>query len=160
MDEIGSKPPDLSGYVRKNDLLNLIYPVGSVYLSFNTTSPADIIGGTWVQIIGNASSDQPRFLLLENIYNQVGNTAGMEGGQARVQLTISQLPRHDHNVTVWGSGSGSYPDSANKTDGKCQAARRNGAVLGAGCNTTRTGSGEGHNNMPPYIMVYGWRRTA
>ena len=98
MDEIGSKPPDLSDYVRKNDLLNLIYPVGSVYLSFNTTSPADIIGGTWVQIIGNASSDQPRFLLLENIYNQVGNTAGMEGGQARVQLTISQLPRHDHHV--------------------------------------------------------------
>ena len=160
MDEIGSKPPDLSDYVRKNDLLNLIYPVGSVYLSFNTTSPADIIGGTWVQIIGNTSSDQPRFLLLENIYNQVGNTAGMEGGQARVQLTISQLPRHDHHVTVWGSGSDSYPDSTNKTDGKCQAARRNGAVLGAGCNTTRTGSGEGHNNMPPYIMVYGWRRTA
>jgi hypothetical protein len=71
------------------NLLDIIYPVGSIYISTNATSPADSIGGTWTQIencLLAASGDT---------YNVAGRFSGSN--------IISQLaiPDHQHNVVGW-----------------------------------------------------------
>lgn len=71
-----------------SDLINKIYPVGSIYMSVNSVSPSSFIGGTWVQI-------KDTFLL------SAGSTyaAGSSGGAASVALTAAQMPAHNHNFT-------------------------------------------------------------
>ena len=73
------------GINTNTDLLNLVYPVGSVYMSFNNVSPATFFGGTWEQI-------KDTFLLA------VGDTytAGQSGGAATVQLQTNEMPAHLH----------------------------------------------------------------
>lgn len=63
--------------------LNAIYPIGSIYMSVNSTNPSQIFGGTWEQI-------KDRFLLA------CGNTYsnGATGGEANHILTIAETPTH------------------------------------------------------------------
>ena len=126
-----------------NSLLNLVYPVGSVYMSLNSTSPASLFGGTWTQITN-------RFLLAAGSSYSAGST----GGASTVTLTTSQIPSHSHGLLVDKSG---YTGGGNA-----------GAKLSWGTGYTSydtaaiayTGGGGSHNNMPPYYAVYMWRRTA
>lgn len=122
----------------KANLFNLIYPVGSVYISTNSTSPQTLFGGTWVQI-------KDVFLL------SAGDTysAGTTGGESTHKLTANEMPSHTHSVT-YDRTDGHY--SGNSTE-----IRFNGDYSG---NIGYTGGGEAHNNMPPYFVVYMWRRTA
>ncbi len=121
-------------------LLNLIYPVGSIYMSTNNVSPQVFFGGTWVQMTD-------RFLI------GAGNTysAGKTGGSATHVLTIDELPSHNHVV---GTESGTITKDT---------AYIAGATGGAGARGTstsdKTGGGAAHNNMPPYLAVYMWKRT-
>lgn len=69
----------------KSELIDLIYPVGSIYMSVNSTSPATLFGGTWSQL-------QDRFLLGAGSAYTNGNT----GGATTVTLTTSQIPAHKH----------------------------------------------------------------
>lgn len=68
-------------------LINLIYPIGSIYLSVNSTSPQQLFGGEWEQI-------KDKFLL------SAGDTysGGSEGGEAEHILTIDEMPSHNHNL--------------------------------------------------------------
>ena len=77
-----------------NTYLNLIYPVGSYYLSNASTSPSSRFGGTWTQITGQ------RFLC--------GDKSVTTGGANSVTLSISQMPAHQHarNVATWASSLG------------------------------------------------------
>ena len=120
--------------------LNSVYPVGSIYMSVNSTSPATLFGGTWVEIQG-------RFLLGRSS----SYTNGSTGGETSVTLNAAQAPNHDH---IWNpngkldfTGSGSYGG---------------GISIGGQDNrkTTSTGGNGAHNNMPPYLVVYMWKRTA
>lgn len=78
------------------NLLDVIYPVGSIYHSTSSTSPASSIGGTWSAISG-------RFLLGANS-NYVG---GSQGGEASVTLTTDTMPHHYHSMRMgWGDFSG------------------------------------------------------
>lgn len=70
-------------------LVDIIYPVGSIYMSANNASPATLFGGSWTRIQG-------RFLLAAG-----GNYAlGSQGGAATVRLTVENMPAHNHGVTV------------------------------------------------------------
>ena len=73
----------------KQELINLIYPVDSIYMSVNSTSPASLFGGTWTQL-------KDRFLL------GAGSTYsnGATGGAATVTLTSDQIPSHKHKLRV------------------------------------------------------------
>ena len=64
--------------------LDLIYPIGSYYLSNSSTSPGSRFGGTWTQI-----KDQ-RFLC--------GYTYITTGGANSVTLDTDQIPAHDHSM--------------------------------------------------------------
>lgn len=117
---------------------NSIYPVGSIYMSTNSTNPNTLFGGTWQQIQG-------RFLLAAG----GGYSAGATGGEATHKLTVSEMPSHSHTVSShWttlhaGSGTARYSDSGSAT-----------------LTTSSAGGNAAHNNMPPYLVVYIWKRTA
>ena len=71
------------------------YPVGAIYISTVSTSPASLFGGTWEQL-------NDRFLL------GAGDTysAGSTGGEAEHTLTKAEMPNHSHTVTTWYAGVG------------------------------------------------------
>lgn len=134
-------------------LLNAIYPVGSIYMSVNSTSPSTLFGGTWEKI-------KDRFLLASGSSYTLGNT----GGEATHTLTVSEMPSHYHDqamITSDGSlnhmvsslKSGNYSGASPQTQEWWASSRAN-------IPTFSSGGGQAHNNMPPYLVVNVWKRTA
>ena len=116
-----------------------IYPVGSVYLAADPASPASLFGGTWEQI-------KDRFLL-----GAGGAYAGGEtGGTAEETLSIEQIPPHSHEMYARSAyaGGGTYIAVCNKENSTRSYA------------TGDEGGGQAHNNMPPYLAVYIWKRVS
>lgn len=132
----------LQGYSLASLMLRL-YPVGSIYLSVNSTSPATLFGGTWERI-------QDRFLLASGSTYSAGST----GGEASHTLTVNEMPSHNHLMYFKDNG---YSQSTSKdfylTDGW-------GPNWRAGGYTMDSGGNQPHNNMPPYLAVHVWKRTA
>ena len=119
-------------------------PVGCLYMSFVSTSPATLFGGSWTQL-------KDRFLL------SVGDTyksAGLTGGEADHTLTVAEMPSHRHKPSEGQFHSYIFPDT-NGPDGV-----NSGSVYKCVQYTDYAGGGGSHNNMPPYITVYVWRRIA
>jgi hypothetical protein len=126
-----------------NEIANWIYPVGSIYMSVSAISPATLFGGEWEQL-------KDRFLL------GAGDTyaAGDEDGEAEHTLTIEEMPAHTHSsnsvrVTEKSSGSAAMRN-ANLSDLASDVSKP---------EVTSAGGGKAHNNMPPYLAVYMWKRT-
>lgn len=128
------------------DLVDVVYPVGSIYMSVNNVSPATLFGGTWVQI-------EDTFLLGAG----TSYTAGDTGGEATHVLTVDEMPEHKHTLEVhigYGAGgSGGYGSAWGRADQNNPANKWPASCQMAGGNL-------GHNNMPPYLVVYMWKRTA
>lgn len=172
-----------TGYVTKDALVtnaqivDLIYPVGSIYMSTNATSPETLFGGKWERI-------QDRFLLAAG----TEFPAGKRDGEATHTLTAEELPDHRHTFTtdsagghnhslnrVLGNSGGNWTgDTAGNLSG---SGRKFGYIdpdytiktvtnTDSGGAHTHTGTTDGaggngkHNNMPPYLTVYMWERTA
>lgn len=121
------------------------YPVGAIYISVNDTSPASLFGGTW-EVIND------RFLLAGSAaHYKYGST----GGAATVTLTKDQMPQHQHQfsrvpITTNELTTGNnYYTERSTTSGKL-----------VNQNTETQGNTKAHNNMPPYLSVYMWKRTA
>lgn len=117
------------------------YPVGAIYLSVTEVDPSSLFGGTWKRIGG-------RFLLgADSTY-----AAGSTGGEAAHQLTTAEMPSHNHaldNYNVTGGTTSFMTVQANDKRG-----------YSGNVNTLYTGGNQPHNNMPPYLAVYMWQRTA
>lgn len=128
-------------------MLKTVYPVGAVYLSTSSTSPASLFGGTWEQM-------KDRFLLgAGGTY-----TAGSTGGAATVTLTTSQIPSHDHKLQLVSP----HTSSGDRSTSYVQYGY-NGAENTFYTNANameNTGGGGSHNNMPPYLAVYMWKRVS
>lgn len=127
------------------------FPVGSIYMSVNSTNPSNYFGGTWTQI-------KDRFLLA------CGSTYsnGATGGEAKHTLTVSEMPSHTHAMRVVKdneTSSGGVLPKANNSQGN-----NNGwsdyCTESGNYAIKNTGGGSSHNNMPPYLAVYVWKRTA
>lgn len=123
-------------------ILDLIYPVGAIAIGAKPSI------GTWERIQG-------RFLWASNTAHPSGNT----GGSETVALNINQIPSHSHNfnsaVAVWGpssTGNGFANVGGNWTGSDTAG--------GAYARTANTGGSQAHDNMPPYLSVDMWRRTA
>ncbi len=125
------------------------WPVGRYWLSENPTSPASLIGGTWVQITGR-------------VLRAAADTG--TGGTDTITLTTAQMPSHSHNAyqdgkgSFWkwvGNNSGHTATSYLWLGGSDQswADYKSGA-------TATAGSGSAHSNLPAYKNLYVWRRTA
>lgn len=116
-----------------------IYPVGSIYISVSSTNPASLFGGTWVQL-------KDRFLLGAG----TSYSAGATGGESTHILTESEMPKHQH--TMYGAFNTNYAVQAVASGNQGWTAKESG--------TSYSGGGAAHNNMPPYLVVYMWKRTA
>lgn len=140
-----------SQYVSKDSILDLTYPIGSIYMNYSdNTSPASQLGGTWTQI----SSGQ--FLLSTGTSYTFGST----GGEANVTLDVNQIPAHTHNTTVRLQWFDSGQTNALNTSWAAQSGNLKVLGLSEGPYASSTGGGQSHNNMPPYRVVSMWRRTA
>ena len=140
------------GSISITQLLLMAHPIGSIYSSTVATSPADLFGGTWERI-------KDTFLLA------AGSTyaAGATGGEATHTLTESELANHRHEKIYYadsgktfglaqtgtGTNSNWYLDYSSASDNP-----------GDALNTGYSGGNQPHNNMPPYLAVYVWKRTA
>lgn len=147
-------------------IANLIYPVGSVYISFSETNPGDLFGGTWTQMKGRflvgagGSADEQNNVDFEKLpENHIGRDTwfpvGETAGEYMHTLTAAEsgLPAHTHSMgKVFSNGTGSsgaYTQTQNRT-----------------LTTRYTESAGGKDasksirKFPPYIAVYMWRRTA
>lgn len=132
------------------EILEMVYPVGSVYISASATSPASFMGGTWEQL-------KDRFLV------GAGSTYanGATGGEATHTLTVDEMPSHTHNYNGWawelqGGSSGGF--GLIRTNNPSTDA--NNFDLDGTFGTKATGGGASHNNMPPYLAVNMWKRIA
>ncbi len=156
---------DLKDY-RLPSIVDAIYPVGSIYMNVNNVDPGQIFGGTWVQI-------EDTFLLA------AGQTyaAGATGGESSHALTKEELPtEHMTFRRIYNTADGSMIDvmASSETDGSIgvadgtqgrpninfHAATISGLTTGQKAMQYTYGGNQAHNNMPPYLAVYVWRRTA
>ena len=141
--------PDITFKKLLNKQVDMMYPVGSIYMSVNDTSPTTLFGGTWERI-------KDTFLL------SAGDTyaGGSVGGEASHTLTVDEMPNHRHvglgidGVYVFGWDTGNqlgtnFDYQLEQTD---QTSDR--------LQTGYTGGSQAHNNMPPYLTVFVWKRTA
>ena len=189
-----STSADVSGEISHSNisgLFNAIYPVGSIYMSVNSTSPATLFGGTWERL-------KDKFLL------SAGDTysAGATGGEATHTLTSNEMPSHTHTQNSHTHTQNQHRHEAGTDNNFFLVSKSNVAVNGttrawtssseSGANyvyvspednvgginedlytayatatnqsTTatnqNTGGGQAHNNLPPYLAVYMWKRTA
>ena len=134
------------------NLLNLVYPVGSIYMSVNSTSPATLFGGTWTRI-------QDRFLLAAGS----SYAAGATGGEATHKLTVSEIPSHNHCERFCWENTAAAKNTLAVNGTALYATNSVSGVAGIDRGTSfgnYTGGGSAHNNMPPYLAVYMWKRTA
>ena len=137
-----------------NFILDNVYPVGAVYISINSTSPQTLFGGTWEQIQG-------QFLLGASSSYPAGSTGGSKDA---VVVAHSHNPANQSGyygfitsaskaftIGDMGSQSGSgryYPYSTSSYD------------ISRNTQTGSTGVSGTDKNMPPYLAVYMWYRTA
>lgn len=142
-----------------NPLLDLIHPVGSIYWSTNITSPETLFGGTWEQI-------KDTFILAAGDSYSAGST----GGEATHTLVTNEIPAHYHNIREYGNTSCIYTNSkSTSTSGNIFVKKLTGvngflsSVSDTDTYRLRTndvGGEKAHNNMPPYLVAYCWKRTA
>lgn len=124
------------------------YEVGDLHLSFNDTDPAIRYGGVWER--------------LEDVFLLAGGTMyapGSTGGEAEVVLTEAQLAAHKHTGVVYRENQKAV--SLNPGSGGYQLnwAADTGYGTESDLETGSAGAGEAHNNMPPYVAFYVWRRV-
>lgn len=117
------------------------YPVGAIYLSVTDTDPATLFGGTWERIGG-------RFLLgADDTY-----TAGSTGGEAEHTLTIDEMPKHNHEIDNLNASGNATPYMTVQAQDK--------VGYGGNVQTMYAGGSQPHNNMPPYLAVFMWKRVS
>lgn len=175
--DIGEQDVNVNGTIKQNgsdlaaaisaSVAKAIYPVGSIYISANSTNPGTLFAGTtWTQI-------KDRFLLA------AGDTYanGATGGEATHTLTTNEMPSHTHTISSSGahkhtfegylqtsvSNSTTYLSISRKRISGDPEDTPPSMVNNSGGHThtpANTGGGAAHNNMPPYLAVYVWKRTA
>lgn len=156
--------------IRKNEnqvqtIASQMYPVGSIYISVNDTSPSTLFGGTWEKL-------DRTFLFASGSQYAVGDT----GGTASETLTTNQIPAHTHGsktlsgtfyAYAWQYGGGSGIVTKTSTYEPINIGAPSGDRIGHQTYTvtaTHThdsiGGGQAHNNMPPYLVVNMWKRIS
>ncbi len=149
--------------VQPGDILDLVYPVGSVYLSCNATSPGTLFGGTWERIEG-------RFLFAADDQHQAGST----GGSAAVTLTAQNIPQVTGQLGYCDGGfvpANGYARSVIKSgtggggtvlEGKTGSLSDRDPAGYYASSLVRMGTASPSSIpiLPPYLAVYIWRRTA
>ncbi|EAX69147.1 phage associate minor structural protein, putative [Trichomonas vaginalis G3] len=162
-DELDKKADKTELQTLKTEILQTLYPIGSIYTSMNSTRPEVVLGlGTWTQIVD-------RFLYCANSSKETGGSKTISG---------ENLPAHSHYVSLTTSREGGhrhkYWDWTGMTKGKGYDVKDN-VQFAINCFLSNTEVGGNHTHfvsgytqttgqskdyMPPYMTVYAWYRIA
>lgn len=128
-----------------------IYPVGSIYISASSTSPSTLFGGTWERI-------KDTFLLA------AGSTyaAGTTGGEAEHTLNNAEMPAHHHSMFTYSAG-GNIAGGSEYVGVRAvpiESTVESRETYWQELLQVEAGGNQPHNNMPPYLAVYVWKRIA
>lgn len=167
----------IAKYAPMLDTMKKIYPVGSIYISTVSTNPSELFGfGTWEAMpAGRVLLAQGKVETENYTHNFV---AGETGGEFVHQLTVGELPSHNHSASTNTTGEHSHSVQCNAPHN--DPVWSNGNILGRaetkyGINSyttsnsgnhthniviNSTGEGQAHNNLQPYISCYIWQRMA
>lgn len=140
-----------AGPLVAESILDCFFPVGFVLILFSHADPNTMYpGSTWERI-------ENRFLWACDENGDIGTV----GGEKTHTLTVNEMPAHDHpsysNTMIWNSSYGNIGYTSGTSMGSAGRLWEQGNVA---TNTGARGGGAAHNNMPPYIQVSIWRRTA
>lgn len=139
--------------------VDFIYPIGSVYISTQSTNPSVLFGGKWIQTcksralagagsnIANTNSDYGAYAA-----GTLNLQAGELLGEKTHQLTINEMPSHQH------SAAGSFV--INGYGGDAQANVSTGTAFRVTSKTAATGGSQAHNNIMPIEVYYIWKRVS
>ena len=149
------------------------YPVGAIYMSVSSTSPASLFGGTW------EAFGQGRVLVGVDTSDNEFNTVEKEGGAKTHTLTWGQMPSHSHTIhndgvhhheihRWWQQTGLDGPWRAPYSGWGFRASTGTSGAIGAYARSAgshshgmdNAGGGNPHNNLQPYITVYMWKRIA
>ena len=130
-------------------LLDMVYPVGSIYLSVSGTDPQTLFGGTWARL-------EDVFLLAAGAKHAAGST----GGEESHILTEPEIAPHKHAMAYGPESSASSTGFAYGIAAGSATNSAGGRGYASNLGTFSAGGGQPHNNMPPYLAVYTWKRTA
>lgn len=130
--------------ISKLTILNMIYPVGSIFISTSSANPATTMGGTWTRY------GQGRVLVGVNESDTDFSTAGKTGGEKTHLQTVDEMPSHTHGFR--GGGENNYV--------RVEPSSTYGYSGNSDKTTNATGGNKPFNIMQPYITTYMWLRTA
>lgn len=125
-------------------LLDVFYPIGTIYESTKPDNPSTFMGGTWSRF-GNG-----RVLVGVDETDPTFNVPLQIGGEKAHTLSIQEIPSHTHGFR--GGGENNYV--------RVEPSSTYGYSGNSDKTTTATGGGQAHNNLQPYVTVYRWQRTA
>lgn len=141
-----------------NSIKSAMYPVGSVYITYNNVNPGNFLGGTWVQF------GQGRTL--------IGQGTGNDGSTSMSFTPNSSDGKYKnthYHVTSFGWDMNAFyagrPDGAKNNDYNRTSVIPNGYIVSANSSATSQSrlnwtDDRTISNVQPYITVFFWRRTA
>lgn len=151
----GSSTNQAMSQAAVTNAINKIYPIGCVYMSTSSTSPAALFGGTWRQITANA------------YFKIVTSDAGTVGGVSNHTITTANMPSHEHEVRTAGGGTyqnsfvgfsgGSVPGVSPYT---AFAVAEASNKWGLSAQLVARPSGGGQPYYPAYYGIYAWEKIS
>ena len=174
---------DATKYITPNTLrqvlqayLLTIYPVGYVYTSSSSISPATLFGGTWAAM-------KPGLVLVSAGTADTGTiyTAGATGGEEKHQLTVEEMASHNHSASGTAQSAGAHTHTYGGSDdtttdprdgldlesnhklnisNRCTTSEDGAHTHDLTITINNTGNSQSHNTLQPYEVIYRWRRTA
>ena len=145
--------------------IDIIYPIGSIYETLDENfNPNTSFGGDWERIEGRFLFGAGNLTATPNSINSYGELnpiwettpVGETAGQFTHVLTVAEMPSHNHNVML---NKGTDDSNFSSVGNEFQGGDSNAPTLNTTYIHTTGGSGA-HNNMPPYLAICIWKRTA
>lgn len=155
-----------------SNILNSVYPVGSIYYSTNTSNPGTLFGGTWERygagrVLVGYDSTQATFSPVGKTGGNYSNAYTPSGSVGNHTLTINELPNHTHWERIkpvsatWGSGSSSgFLMTSDESSEYYTGGVRGASSLGNSHNHGFTGNAMNVTTIQPYQVVNIWRRIS
>ena len=141
---------DTTGAVNNTAFINLVYPVGSVYLSVNNTNPGTLFGvGTWEKLSGR--------YLYANAGTSFEQSSYTGAGTQNHTLTINEMPSHAHYTSNFNGGGQTQSQPTTNAGVHGDPSYRNFNNAGV---SNYVGGNQAHNHNVSYMAVFVWKRTA
>ena len=139
---------DKIGDIDKSQLLDLVYPIGSLYMSMNATDPKDLFGGTWERIKDRFIYANGDATASGTLGGSTAHNHGLGSGFAAMNIGDGGIQYQEKQVGAWGTNAAMNVGTSYDS----YQTKYWGISLG--------GATDNNNNIPPYITAYIWKRTA